>query len=76
MIRNQTFPNQRWLCQNPEIVEPNDNYVPKSNIPEPKLYIPKPSNDKLDYEYSLIGIEGLVLCKQGSNYTPLFFSES
>ncbi|KAJ6343692.1 hypothetical protein OIU76_005437 [Salix suchowensis] len=40
----------------------------KPNPPKPKFYIPKPSNEN---EYSPIGVEGLVLCKQGSYYTPL-----
>ncbi|KAG6749844.1 hypothetical protein NC652_033339 [Populus alba x Populus x berolinensis] len=55
----------------PEIITPHDGYAKKPNLPEPKLYIPKPRNDKLDYDYSPIGIEGFVLCKQGSNYTPI-----
>ncbi|KAG5231717.1 proline-rich protein [Salix suchowensis] len=52
----------------PEITKPQYGYTKKPNPPKPKFYIPKPSNEN---EYSPIGVEGLVLCKQGSNYTPL-----
>ncbi|KAJ6329098.1 hypothetical protein OIU77_010718 [Salix suchowensis] len=52
----------------PEITKPQYGYTKKPNPPKPKFYIPKPSNEN---EYSPIGVEGLVLCKQGSNYAPL-----
>ncbi|KAJ6680130.1 hypothetical protein OIU79_019777 [Salix purpurea] len=52
----------------PEITKPQYGYTKKPNPPKPKFYIPKPSNEN---EYSPIGVEGLVLCKQGSNYTPV-----
>ncbi|KAJ6329099.1 hypothetical protein OIU77_010719 [Salix suchowensis] len=52
----------------PEISKPQYGYTKKPNPPKPKFYIPKPSNEN---EYSPIGVEGLVLCKQGSNYTPV-----
>ncbi|KAJ6401029.1 hypothetical protein OIU84_016445 [Salix udensis] len=52
----------------PEVTKPQDGYDRKPNLPKPEFYIPKPSNEN---EYSPIGVEGLVLCKQGSNYTPV-----
>ncbi|KAJ6401027.1 hypothetical protein OIU84_016443 [Salix udensis] len=52
----------------PEITKPQYGYTKKPNPPKPKFYTPKPSNEN---EYSPIGVEGLVLCKQGYKYTPV-----
>jgi hypothetical protein len=69
--KEKVYDQPKSTTPKPEIITPHDGYAQKPNLPEPKLYIPKPSNDKLDYEYSPLGIEGFVLCKQGSNYTPI-----
>ncbi|KAH8489139.1 hypothetical protein Peur_059274 [Populus x canadensis] len=69
--KEKVYDQPKSTTLKPEIITPHDGYARKPNLPEPKLYIPKPSNNKLDYENSPIGIEGFVLCKQGSNYTPI-----
>jgi hypothetical protein len=52
--------------------------TPKPDLPKPTLTIPKSDNEKPNYGYDSIpeaplpiGIEGLVLCKSGSNYIPI-----
>jgi hypothetical protein len=56
----------------------NYDNIPKPDLPKPTLTIPKLDNEKSNYGYDSIpeaplpiGIEGLVLCKSGSNYIPI-----
>ncbi|CAK7348350.1 unnamed protein product [Dovyalis caffra] len=61
--KEKVYDQPKLTTPKPEMVKPHAGYGPK-----PKLNIPKPSDDKLDYP---IGIEGFVLCKQSSSYTPI-----
>ncbi|XP_011041951.1 PREDICTED: proline-rich protein 3-like [Populus euphratica] len=56
--KEKVYEQPKSTTPKPEIITAHDGYAQKPNLPEPKLYVP-------------IGIEGFVLCKQGSNYTPI-----
>ncbi|KAF9688123.1 hypothetical protein SADUNF_Sadunf02G0164500 [Salix dunnii] len=53
----------------PDISEPYYKYDSKPNLPEPKMTAPKPGHGYDPKKKK--GIEGRVLCKQGSDYTPI-----
>ncbi|KAJ6404167.1 hypothetical protein OIU84_012365 [Salix udensis] len=46
--------------------KPGFEYDPRPNVDQPKLTAPEPNHG-----YDSIGIQGLVLCRSGYNYTPV-----